>query len=247
MVFPMIHKNFNYILGIRGLTSSEKGVLHAMVMRSDENNVCFPSIDKLCEDTGIGKTTVVKCVAALAKGGVISLKKRFSKSTIYTISVSPATLVQPVNYCSERHCTSSVSEPTVVQPVKPKSTIESTKKEYNSKTVIFADWYKRILALTQTIGKNNWTQWERLVETYGQVIVEKSIFKVPVGETRWPGVVEIQCQIMKEAQAEDTRIKAIKAYEAELKLDDTIEQEQQNEMVLDFMYAYDDEHSEEIA
>ncbi len=125
----MLYNNFNYILGLRGLTSSEKGVLHAMVLRSDENNVCFPSIDTLCSDTGIGKTTVVKCVAALAKGGVISLKKRFSKSTVYTISVSPATLVQPVNYCSERTCTSSASEPTLVQPVKPKNTIKNTKEE----------------------------------------------------------------------------------------------------------------------
>ena len=148
------------------MTSSEKGVLHALVLRSDENNVCFPSIDMICRDTGIGKTTVVKCIAALAKGGVISLKKRFSKSTVYTISVSPATLVQPVNYCSERTCTISAGEPALVQQVKPKNTIKNTKEEYietNPLRRLFSSNYK-IFKSKETHG-----DWQQVIDQFGLV------------------------------------------------------------------------------
>ena len=70
-----------------------KFLLLVLANYADENGVCFPSIKRLVDDTGIPKSTLVLCLAKLTKMGFISKNrkypKKFNNSNQYTLNMDP--------------------------------------------------------------------------------------------------------------------------------------------------------------
>jgi hypothetical protein len=131
------HKHFNSILALE-LRSTEKCILMALVMRSDDKNKCWPSIETIALDSGFGRTAVVKAISGMVKSGLLIRQNRQRKSTVYTIVIdetvlskvtsrtsSPDVLVHPETPHSSPDDSSKYGRATT------KSTIKNTYEEYN--------------------------------------------------------------------------------------------------------------------
>ncbi len=58
-------------------TSSEKFVLIMLANHGDEQNTCYPSVEKLAADTQLGASTVRRCITHLAVDGKIRVLQRW--------------------------------------------------------------------------------------------------------------------------------------------------------------------------
>ena len=66
--------------------STQKLVLLSLADRAGENHDCWPSIDRLVENTGLNRKTVMKVIKEMAELGLIhSQKKAFGRSNTYTL------------------------------------------------------------------------------------------------------------------------------------------------------------------
>tara|TARA_R110001583_G_scaffold68910_3_gene195726 strand:- start:488 stop:1285 length:798 start_codon:yes stop_codon:yes gene_type:complete len=68
------------------VTSTQKLVLLSLADRAGENHDCWPSIDRLVENTGLNRKTVIKVIKEMVGLGLIhSQKKAFGRSNTYTL------------------------------------------------------------------------------------------------------------------------------------------------------------------
>jgi DNA-binding transcriptional regulator YhcF (GntR family) len=66
--------------------STQKLVLLSLADRAGENHDCWPSIDRLVENTGLNRKTVIKVIKEMVDLGLIhSQKKAFGRSNTYTL------------------------------------------------------------------------------------------------------------------------------------------------------------------
>ena len=66
--------------------STQKLVLLSLADRAGENHDCWPSIDRLVENTGLNRKTVIKVIKEMVALGLIhSQKKAFGRSNTYTL------------------------------------------------------------------------------------------------------------------------------------------------------------------
>ena len=74
----------NKIITDKGISGNEFKILCYLCMRADNDNSCFPSLDTIHQDTGIGLTTVKNTIPKLVNAGYIvkvNRKKRSGCST----------------------------------------------------------------------------------------------------------------------------------------------------------------------
>ena len=67
------------------IRASDKIVLLSLSDRANDALICWPSISVLAMDTCLNKETVISAIDRLITLGLIKEKKRFGKSTIYTL------------------------------------------------------------------------------------------------------------------------------------------------------------------
>lgn len=81
------------------ITSTEKFVLVCLANRCNDNNSCFPSLEKIAQDTGFSARTAHRAVKALQEKGFIKARQRFmangpkiQTSNEYTLTLSPSSI-----------------------------------------------------------------------------------------------------------------------------------------------------------
>lgn len=79
----------NFVLKQKMFRSSHKFVLMCMANYADENGNCYPSIDKLCDDTSLNRKTVISAINdLLSSGHLLDTGKRVGRTSqviIYSI------------------------------------------------------------------------------------------------------------------------------------------------------------------
>ncbi len=72
-----------------GLNPFQQVTMAWLIHHTNQQGTCFPSLSKLCEETGIGKTKLIDTLKELVEMGLVSKKKRSSeagrKSNLYTV------------------------------------------------------------------------------------------------------------------------------------------------------------------
>ncbi len=72
-----------------GLNPFQQVTMAWLIHHTNQQGTCFPSLSKLCEETGIGKTKLIDTLKELVAMGLVSKKKRSSeagrKSNLYTV------------------------------------------------------------------------------------------------------------------------------------------------------------------
>ena len=76
-------------------SASNKWVLMVLSSFADENDACFPSLKTICKITELSKSTVIRCLKDLKRGGFIKIEERFTDineskrqtSNLYTLNI----------------------------------------------------------------------------------------------------------------------------------------------------------------
>ena len=69
----------------QNITTSQKIVLLSMADRAGEDHTCWPSIARLCKDTGLSRPTVFRIFKELEGMGLIARSPVSGKTTVYTL------------------------------------------------------------------------------------------------------------------------------------------------------------------
>lgn len=143
------------------VTSTQKLVLLSLADRAGENHDCWPSIERLVNNTGLNRKTVIKVIKEMVELGLIhSQKKAFGRSNTYT-------LLGVVEHTRSSHIVSGVlnspnkgtndNSPNIGTPIVPESeslkvpkkghksikeSIKESKKEKNIKKENLIDEFK---------------------------------------------------------------------------------------------------------
>lgn len=121
-----------------GLTQTENHVLLLLANRHNKDSgLCYPSIPRICAESGMGRSTVIRAIKRLEGKGLLTIEKTFGKSNHYRLHTSITEI--PV---SERHPyqkdTTPVSErhPTrVTVTPEPKVTQKNPKSGFKPPTL----------------------------------------------------------------------------------------------------------------
>jgi biotin operon repressor len=118
------------------LPTREKFILIMLANYADENNFCWPSNKKLCDDTSMSKNTLLAGIRALVKAGLIDIIKRNQDG--YTLPNKYKLHSEPVGSNSEPVSTldlnggGSNSEPKPInKPIKGTNIYITPKKEFD--------------------------------------------------------------------------------------------------------------------
>lgn len=71
----------------KSLSSNEKLVLLAITDCANDDGVCWPSLLKLSSKCSMSKDGLCRIITRLSDNGYLTKKRRFSSSTIYTVSI----------------------------------------------------------------------------------------------------------------------------------------------------------------
>jgi pyocin large subunit-like protein len=69
----------------QAVTAPQKLVLLSLADRADEHHVCYPSIKRMCHDTGLYRETIMNALKALSDLGLIEVDKVVGRGNIYTL------------------------------------------------------------------------------------------------------------------------------------------------------------------
>jgi DNA-binding transcriptional ArsR family regulator len=67
------------------VTSTQKLVLLSLADRANEHHVCYPSIARLCNDTGLHRETIMGALKSLFDLGLLEVDKQPGRGNIYTL------------------------------------------------------------------------------------------------------------------------------------------------------------------
>ena len=73
---------------VTDITATQKAILISLADRANEDHQCWPSYDDICERSCANRKTVVKALRDLEQKGHITRVRRYSASTVYTLSIS---------------------------------------------------------------------------------------------------------------------------------------------------------------
>lgn len=68
------------------LTHTEKLILLCLADNANDQGICWPSVENISTRCCVNKSTVSEVIDRLCEFGFVRKKKRFSQSTIYTVS-----------------------------------------------------------------------------------------------------------------------------------------------------------------
>ena len=78
-----------WAIGIEGIKPPQKLVLLLLANRHNKDTgMCYPSIQRICVESGMHRATVIRAVNALEKMGLLSIKKTFGKVNYYRLHTS---------------------------------------------------------------------------------------------------------------------------------------------------------------
>jgi len=92
-----------------------------LLMRQGENGQCFPAYDRMQKDLGAGRGKIAKTLTVLVAAGLVTKKRRFSASTVYSVISTKTELMQ---------CENRTNEP----PISPKIELPLVPKSNSNKT-----------------------------------------------------------------------------------------------------------------
>ena len=72
-------------------TPTQKSVLISLADHANDQGICWPNIDTICERTCLSERTVQRAIDALVTTGLLVVNKRAGRSNVYTI-LSPTTV-----------------------------------------------------------------------------------------------------------------------------------------------------------
>lgn len=78
---------------LQGMSPAQKSVLISLSDNANDEGVCWPSIAKIGQRTCLAERTVQSAIRWLCSTGVLSIRERMGRSTMYTIT--PATYAPP--------------------------------------------------------------------------------------------------------------------------------------------------------
>lgn len=150
----MSFEAINWAWKQRGLSATQKLTLLALADRHNPDLGCFPSISKMCGDTELSRSTVIRCIQYLEQSGLIKKQKAQRENGSDTsnryflgfeVGVSP------------RHSPSVTQTPSLVSQRHPHNQVNITSKEnpsfeddlIESSFNLFWDYYPR------KVGKGN--------------------------------------------------------------------------------------------
>lgn len=82
-----------------GLSTTEKFVLVALSYRANKKGECWPSLADISAMCGINRATASRAIMSLARQGIIVRRRRFSRSTMYSLQLSQSAVIAQ---CDER-------------------------------------------------------------------------------------------------------------------------------------------------
>lgn len=74
------------VWGLDCLTHTEKLMLLCLADNANDQGICWPSVANISKRCSVNKSTVSEVIERLCEFSFVQKKKRFSKSTIYTVS-----------------------------------------------------------------------------------------------------------------------------------------------------------------
>jgi len=75
------------------LSTTEKFVLVALAYRANKSGDCWPSLVDLATMCEISRATASRAIMSLAKKGIIVRRRRFSRSTMYSLQLSQSAVI----------------------------------------------------------------------------------------------------------------------------------------------------------
>lgn len=67
------------------IKATEKLVLLSLADRADENHTCYPSVDRLADDTCLNRKTIMAAISALESAGLIAVDRVFGAANKYQL------------------------------------------------------------------------------------------------------------------------------------------------------------------
>ena len=129
-----------WAIEMKGLTPTENHVLLLLANRHNKDTgLCYPSVSRIAEESGMHRATVMRAINALEKKGLLEITKTFGKSNHYRLNTSCT--VRPVAESDPYHSATTPVAPcdhtsSTVRP-EPKRTVKNPK---NRKTKLPKDF-----------------------------------------------------------------------------------------------------------
>ena len=153
---------------------------------------CFPGVNLISKETGIGRGTVIKAIKCLEKEGFLIKKRRFSNSTIYTLTgtevqksknwtnevesiIFESPEVQKLDYQKSKICTTEVQKLDSNQD-KDNQDEDLTKKKININTLLSKIGIKKA-AIKTLINEKPIERLRHGLDVYEQGIARKEPLK----------------------------------------------------------------------
>jgi DNA-binding MarR family transcriptional regulator len=86
-----------------GLSTTEKFVLVALSYRANKKGECWPSLADIATMCGINRATASRAIMSLARQGIIVRRRRFSRSTMYSLQLSHSAVIAQCDKRTEQH------------------------------------------------------------------------------------------------------------------------------------------------
>ena len=74
---------------VSGISATQKCILLTIADRADSNGYCYPSYEDICARSCANRKTVATAIKALNDARLLKKIKRYNKSTIYCLAISP--------------------------------------------------------------------------------------------------------------------------------------------------------------
>ncbi|WWG64477.1 helix-turn-helix domain-containing protein [Pseudomonas poae] len=71
---------------LQGMSGPQKAVLISLADNANDEGVCWPSVARISERTCLSERTVQAAIKWLGQGGILSVRERMGRSTIYTLT-----------------------------------------------------------------------------------------------------------------------------------------------------------------
>lgn len=182
-----------WAIELRGLTPSENLVLFLLANRhNNDTGLCYPSVSRIAEESGMHRATVMRAINALEKKGLLEITKTFGKSNHYRLhtgsTVRPVAesdrsqrVTTPVAPCD---MTSSTVRP---EPKRTQKNPKGQRKKFTDEHMAVAKEMADILQLRTAPNLDKWADTVRLMVERNKLTCDEvmSMFKAAQADDFW--------------------------------------------------------------
>lgn len=158
-----------WAIEMRGLTPSENLVLLLLANRhNNDTGLCYPSVSRIAEESGMHRATVMRAINALEKKGLLTISKTFGKSNHYRLHTGST--VRPV---AESDRSQKVTTPVAPcdmtrrtvrpEPKRTRKNPKSQRKKFTDEHMAVAKEMADILDLKRKPNLDKWADTVRLM------------------------------------------------------------------------------------